>query len=143
MMMDPSKRLVRRYYEEVISTGDVERIGEFISADYVEVDRNVRHPIGLEDARRHVLGVRSTYPDLHLTVDQQIAEGEWVVSRVTARGTHEGEWLGMRPTGKRLEFTAVNIDRVVTGRIIEHGGAADLLEPLLESGAIRIVGEAD
>jgi len=58
-------------------------------------------------------------------------------------GTHEGEWFGMRPTGKRLEFTAVNIDRVVNGRIIEHGGAADLLEPLLEAGAIRIVGEAD
>jgi len=143
MTADQNKRLVRRYYEQVISTGDVERIGQFISPDYAEMHRNVRHPIGLEGARRHVLGVRSTYPDLNLTVEQQIAEGEWVVSRVTARGTHEGEWLGMRPTGKRLEFTAVNIDRVVTGRIIEHGGAADLLEPLLESGAIRIVGEAD
>jgi len=76
MMMDPNKRPVRRYYEEVISTGDVERIGEFISPDHVEVYRNVRHPIGREGARRHVLGVRSTYLDLHLTVDQQIAEGE-------------------------------------------------------------------
>jgi predicted ester cyclase len=143
MNTDRNKRLVRQYYEQVINTGDVERIGEFISPDYVEIYRNVRHPIGLQGARRHVLGVRSTYPDLHLTVEQQIAEGEWVVSRVTASGTHQGEWFGMRPTGKRLEFTAVNIDRVIDGRIIEHGGAADLLEPLLEAGAIRIVDETD
>jgi predicted ester cyclase len=51
-------------------------------------------------------------------VEQQIAEGEWVVSRVTARGTHEGVWLGMRPTGKMLEMTGVNVDRVVGGVIV-------------------------
>jgi predicted ester cyclase len=83
-------------------------------------------------------GVRSTYPDLRLTVEQQIAEGEWVVSRVTMRGTHKGEWLGIRPTGKPIRVTAVNIDRVVDGRIVEHGGAANLLGPLLELGAIVI-----
>lgn len=139
MSTEQNKRLVRRYYEEVVSAGDVERIEAFISPDYVEVYRNVEHPVGLEGARQHVLGVRRTYPDLEVTVEQQIAEGEWVVSRVTARGTHQGEWLGMRPTGKALEFTGVNIDRVVDGRIVEHGGAANLLEPLLESGAIQVV----
>jgi hypothetical protein len=49
----------------------------------------------------------------------------------------------MKPTGKTVELTAVNIDRVVDGRIAEHGGAANLLEPLLESGAIRVVGPDD
>jgi predicted ester cyclase len=135
---EQNKSLVRRYYEEVINTGDVDRLTEFISHDFVEVHSGQRHPVGLAGAKEHVVGVRETYPDLHLTVERQIAEGEWVATCVTARGTHRGVWLGMRPTGKRLEMTAVNVDRVVDGRIVEHGGAANLMEPFLEIGALRI-----
>lgn len=137
------KSIVRRYYEEVVGTGHVDRVTEFISPSYVEAYNNVRHELGLDGARDHVLGIRKTYPDLRVTVEQQIAEGEWVVTCVTATGTHRGEWLGMKPTGKRMEVTAVNIDRVVDGRIVEHGGAANLLEPLLRSGAIRIADPVD
>jgi len=121
----------------------VDQLTEFISHDFVEVYGGQRHPVGLAGAKEHVLGVRETYPDLHLTVERQLAEGEWVATCVTARGTHRGVWLGMRPTGKRLEMTAVNIDRVVDGRIVEHGGAANLLEPFLEIGAIRIADPVD
>jgi predicted ester cyclase len=139
MSAEENKRLIRRYLEEVVNTGNVEALPRFIAPDYVEVFNNVRHPVGLEGAKRHVLGVRETYPDLHLTVEQQIAEGEWVVTCVTARGTHlGGTWLGMKPTGQRVEISAVNVDRVVNGRIVEHGGAANLLEPLLSIGAIVI-----
>jgi predicted ester cyclase len=73
-------------------------------------------------------------------VTQQIAEGDWVVTQVVMRGTHQGEWLGIAPTRKAVEITAVNMDRVVQGRIVEHGGAANLLEPLLRIGAIQVVG---
>jgi len=140
MTIETNKALVRRYYEEIVNTGQVDDIDRFISPDYVEVHDNERNAVGLEGARDHVLGVRQTYPDLHLTIEQQIAEGEWVVSRVTMRGTHRGEWMGIEPTGEPVEITAVNIDRVVDGRILEHGGAANLLGPLLDVGAIRIVG---
>jgi predicted ester cyclase len=109
----------------------------------VEVHDNTRHPAGIAGAKEHVLGSRRTYPDLHLTVEQQIAGGEWVVTRVTARGTHQRVWLGMKPTGKRVEITCVNVDRVVDGRIVEHGGAANLLEPFLDIGAIRIADPVD
>nr|NIT55791.1 ester cyclase [Fodinibius sp.]NIV10769.1 hypothetical protein [Fodinibius sp.]NIY24375.1 hypothetical protein [Fodinibius sp.] len=132
----PNKMIVRRFYEEVVNTGSVEEASRFISPDYVEIHRNNRHAIGLDGVKEHIRGVRRTYPDLHLTIEQQIAEGEWVVTRVTMRGTHEGEWAGIGPTGKRIEVTAVNIDRVVNGLIVEHGGAADLLGPMLEIGAI-------
>ena len=74
-------------------------------------------------------------------VEQQIAEGEWVATRITARGTHSGEWLGIAPTGRSVAFSGVNWDRVVDGRIVEHGGAANMLGPLLEIGAVRAVGE--
>jgi len=133
-----NKLLVRRYYEEVVNTGNVAELDRFIAADYVEVYNNVRYPVGLEGAKRHVIGGRETYPDIHLTVEQQIAEGEWVVTRVTARGTHKGVWMGMKPTGKKVEMVVVNIDRVVDGRIVEHGGAANLLEPLMAIGAIKV-----
>jgi len=140
---EENKLLVRRYYEEVVNTGDIDLLAEFVSPDYVEVHNNIRYPVGLEGAKEHVLGVRNTYPDLHLTVEQQIAEDEWVVTRVTARGTHKGVWLGMKPTGKKVKMTAVNIDRVVDGLLVEHGGAANLLEPLLEIGALRIADPID
>lgn len=71
---------------------------------------------------------------------QLVAEGNLVVSQVTMRGTHKGEWLGIAPTGKAVAITAVNIDRVVGGRIVEHGGAANMLGPLLEIGAVKVVG---
>jgi catechol 2,3-dioxygenase-like lactoylglutathione lyase family enzyme len=66
-----------------------------------------------------------------------------VVSEVTMRGTHLGEWMGMRPTGRAMRVTAVNVDRVVEGRLAEHGGAANLLGPLLEAGAVRVAGHGE
>jgi predicted ester cyclase len=143
MSEEENKRLVRRYLEEVVNTGDVTRIAEFIAPEYEEVYRNVRYPMGIEGAKKHVLGGRETYPDIEVRIERQIAEGDWVVSQITARGTHRGTWLGIKPTGKVLEFTGVNVDKVVNGRIVEHGGAANLLEPLLESGAVRAVGSGE
>jgi predicted ester cyclase len=140
MSIDKNKLLIRRYIEEVINTGNIDEIEKFIAPNYVEVHEGTRHPIGIEGAKRHILGVRQTYPDLHLTVEQQIAEDEWVATCITARGTHKGSWLGIKPTGKAVSFTGVNINRVVDGRIVEHSGAANLLGPLLEIGAIQVVG---
>ena len=139
MNTETNKLRVRRFYEEIVSTGVVERIDEFVAPECVETDGLVRVESGVEGMAAHVLGVRKVYPDLTITVERQIAEGEWVVSLVTARGTHEGEWLGMKPTGRTRVFTGVNVDRVVEGRLVEHGGAANMLMPFLEAGALRPV----
>lgn len=141
MITETNKLRVRRFYEEIVSTGNVERIDEFVAPECVETDGLVRVESGVEGMAAHVLGVRQVYPDLTITVERQIAEGEWVVSLITARGTHEGEWLGMKPTGRTLVFTGVNVDRVVKGRLVEHGGAANMLMPFLEAGALRPVSE--
>ena len=140
MCSEENKILARRFYEEIVNTGKVEGIENLISPEYQEVHNGVKHPVGIDGAKAHILGVRETYPDLHLTIDRQIAEGQWVVTCLTARGTHRGTWLGIKPTGKTVFFTVVNVDRVVDGRIIEHGGAANMLEPLLEIDAVRAVG---
>jgi predicted ester cyclase len=141
MTAERNKLVVRGFLEEVINTGDVERLPEFISPDCRETNDPTGRSVGLESMRAHVLGVRQTYSDLHIAVEQQIAEGEWVATRITARGIHSGSWMGMAPTGKKVVITGVNLDRVVDGRIVEHGGAANMLEALLAIDAIRIVSD--
>ena len=76
-----------------------------------------------------------------MTVEEQIAEGDLVVTRITMRGTHQGDWLGMEPTGKTLKVAAVNIDRVVNALIVEHWGFANMLEALLAIGALPVRAE--
>lgn len=140
MSTENNKTIVRLFYEEVVNTGNVGGIDEFVSEEYTVDYNGQRHQVGISGAKEHIIGVRQTYPDLHITIDKQIAEGEWVVTCITARGTHKGEWLGMKPTGKPVAFTGVNVDRVVDGKIVEHGGAANLLETLLQIGAVKVAG---
>jgi predicted ester cyclase len=129
--------VVRRWYEAIVSTGDESAIAEVIAPEYEEVHDGVRYALGLAGAVGHVRGVRRTWPDLTLNIERQVAEGEWVASLVTMRGTHLGAWAGLPVTGAAMRVTAVNVDRVVDGRIVEHGGAANLLGPLLAAGAVR------
>ena len=141
MATEENKKLVRRFYEEVVAGRDVGRLSEFVAPDYVEIFDNVRYPCGVDGAKAHIEGGHECYSPLSLTVDRQIAEDDWVVTQVTVRGTHSGgNWLGIKPTGKTIEFTCVNVDRVRDGRIVEHGGAANMLGPLLRIGAVKVVG---
>lgn len=90
-----------------------------------------------------VMGVRTGYPDLVVTVCDRIAEGEWVATEIRAEGTFASDWLEMAPHHRRLVFTGVNLNRVVDGKIVEQGGATNMLEPFLTSGALRPVGEEE
>lgn len=143
MASEKDKILVRRFYEEVVNKAKIDDVEDFIAPEYVEIHDGKKYAAGVEGAKEHILGGHETYRDLHLTIEKQIAEGEWVVTCLTARGIHQGTWLGIKPTGKAVSFTVVNVDRVVDSRIVEHGGAANMLGPLLEIGAVRIVGPED
>jgi predicted ester cyclase len=113
-----AKRVVRRFIETVVNTDDLDQVAEFIS------------PAIGEEMTCHIGGVRSTYADLVVSVGHQIAEGETVVTRITAKGTHAGTFLGLTPTNKPIVIEGVNIDRVRNGKIIEHWSAANTLEAL-------------
>jgi predicted ester cyclase len=138
-MITNKKTIVKNYIEKVINTGDVGLITKFVSHDYVEIYNNKRFSIGIEGAIEHIIGVRNTYPDLKLSIDNQIEEGDFVATCYTMRGTQTGSWMGIKPTGKRMEVTGVNIDKIIDNKIVEHGGAANMFEALLKIGAIRIV----
>jgi predicted ester cyclase len=129
-MDSPNKLLIRRYLEEVVSTGNLERVAEFIAPHLVEA------------TKQHIRGVRSTYPDLHVAVLCQIAEGDLVASEVVGRATHTGEWRGIKPTGRPIVISAVNIERVVDGKITEHRGVANDFEALFELGALSASGRS-
>lgn len=133
-----NKEIIRKYIEQVVNTGNTGLIPNFISPKYREIFNNESFGLGIEGAVDHIRGIRQTYPDLNLTIDRQIAEGDYVVTCYTMRGTHLGEWMGIKPTGKRIEVSGINVDRIENGMIVEHGGAANLLHPLLEIGAVVI-----
>ncbi|MBN2612625.1 MAG: ester cyclase [Bacteroidales bacterium] len=131
-----NKTIIRQYIELIENTGDVSNIREFITEDYTEIYEGERYPIGIQGAVDHVLGVRRVFPDLFLKIENQISEGEWIVTIYSVTGTFTDEWFGMKPTGKPITFTGVNVDRIRDGKIIEHGGAANLLDPLMKAGVI-------
>ncbi len=125
-MADDPKAIARRFIEQIVNTGDLDQIPAFVA------------PALAEATKRHVQGVRSTYPDLVVTVQSQIAEGDVVVTRVTARGTHSGAFRGIPPTNKVVVIEGENIDRIADGKIVEHWGAANTLEALDAIGALLV-----
>lgn len=133
-----NKNIVRRYIETILNTGNTNHISEFISETYVEIHDGKKYQMGIQGAVDHVVGVRNTYPDIQLKIDQQFSDGDYVITCYTMSGTHTGNWMGIKPTNKTITVTGVNIDRIKEGKIVEHGGAANLLMPLLDIKAIKI-----
>ena len=82
--IEKNKSVVRRLLERVVNTGDVELLSDLIAPDCVETDGKVRIVSGVSGMVEHVRGVRSVYPDLHITIQRQIAEGEWVATAIVA-----------------------------------------------------------
>jgi predicted ester cyclase len=136
MKVIDNKTIIRRFVEEIENTGDVNNIHEFISEDYAEIHNGEIFQIGIQGAIDHVLGVRRVFPDIKMTIEDQISEGEWVATTYSVTGTFTEEWFGMTPTGESITFTGVNMDRVRDGKIIVHGGASNLLDPLLQAGVV-------
>ena len=133
-----NKLLARRLLEEVVNTGDVDRLSEFLAPEYVAPHANI---VGVEAAKQQIQTFRHCYPDLHVTVDGQAAEGDTVVTWWTMRGTHLGELGGVPPTNKQITLRGVNVQTVRAGRIVEHRGESNSLEALLELGVVRWAGD--
>jgi predicted ester cyclase len=110
-------------------------MAKFVAEDIIDHNLPPDAPQGIEAYRQHLAAVRHTYGDFHLVIEAQIAEDEWVVTRVTVTGIHQQEWLGLKPGGKRITLTGINLDRIVDGKIVEHWGEANTLAALFQMGA--------
>src|SRR5919202_5120284 len=137
MSAEENKAVMRRFYE---ASGDVERQIELLSADYVDHSLPPGMPQGAEGFRQLAAGFGQAFPDLQVTVEHLIAEGDLVASRVTVTGTHQGTLMGMPATGRRVTFTSTNISRVANGKLVEHWGNSDQLGLLQQLGAIPTPG---
>ena len=132
-----NKEKIKYFYEHIVSNHLLEALSDYIAEDCAIRIGEQLYPVGLEGMRQHLIDVRKTYPDLTMTIIRQYEDENTVISEFTMDGTHLGEWLGMKPTGKRIQMTGVDIDRVVDGKIVEHGGAVNTFDALFEAGIIK------
>jgi steroid delta-isomerase-like uncharacterized protein len=135
MNVDANKRVVERFYEEVWARGNVRFAEEVFADDYVRHDpRPTRAAPGAAGQARIAETFRRAFPDLQWQVDLVLAERDLVAARWTASGTHTGGWGDLAPTGKRAEFSGVNIFRFGDdGRVVEiwnHRDDFGLMEQL-------------
>lgn len=119
------KATARRYIEEVWNDGNLALIDEMFAPDYINHAPSIGQMAGPEGIKQLIASFRNAAPDLRLTIDDMLAEGDRVVTRWTAQGTHQGELMGVPPTGKRITVTAIVIDRIADGRIVEHWSGRD------------------
>jgi predicted ester cyclase len=125
---------------DAINTGDLELISQTID-ELVEPDALLRTPLpidatGAQLAKEVFARLLRAYPDLHITIEDLIAEGDKVVSRNTVTGTHQGEHMGLQPTGKSVTYNEIFIARFAGGRIAETWGVVDVLSQMRQLGAI-------
>jgi predicted ester cyclase len=132
-----NKLLIKHFYEDIISNNRIEEIEKYVSPNCsVRIGEN-SIVVGMEGMKQHVIDVRKTYPDLTIRVIRQYTDKEYVISEIITEGTHLGEWLGIKPSGKKLVITGVNIDRLENGKIVEHGGAANTFDTFWAEGIIQ------
>ena len=133
------KDIVKYFYETIVSENLLEELPQFIAEDCVVKVGEQIIPVGIDGMKQHLVDVKKTYPDSTMKILKQYADGDYVISEFIMEGTHEGEWIGIKPTHKRLSFTGLDIDKVVDGKIAEHGGAVNTFDTLYEENLIKPV----
>ncbi|MFQ5794616.1 MAG: ester cyclase [Candidatus Bipolaricaulia bacterium] len=141
MSVEENKALVRRFIEEIWRQGKLDRLNDFFATDYADYSFDPRQAVDREGLREFLAMFRNAFHDLKYDLHDMIAEGDKVVSRDTVRATHKGEFMGIPPTGKRVEVTAIHILRIADGKIVEHWGNTDQLGLMQQLSVIPSPGE--
>ncbi len=117
-----NKATIRRVFDEFVNRGDFSVVDEIYRPDMIDHQPLPGAPEGTDGVRYTIAGLRSGFPDLHVTIEDMSAHGDHVVVHNTWRGTHLGDFLGLAPTGKPVEFTGVVVWRLAGGLIAERWG---------------------
>lgn len=136
MPAEENKASIRRYVEEAWNKGNVDIMDELMAAHYARHMAISAPPLTRDGQKQRILGFRRAFPDLRLTIEDMVAEGEKVSFRLTLRGTHQGEFMRVSPTGKQIVVGAVDVARFEDGKVIEQWGQTDMLGLLQQLGAI-------
>ena len=134
-----NKATIRRFCD-AMNSGDAETIAKTID-EVVEPHALIRTPLPIQATGAQALTevfarLRRVFPDLHVTVKDLIAEGDKVVARNSVAGTHQGDYMGLPPTGKSVAYDEIFVFRFVNGRIAETWGVVDVFSQMKQLGAI-------
>src|SRR5215212_5850221 len=117
-MSEQNKTLARRWFEDLFSRGDLDAANEILSAEFVDhLPREEER--GIEELKHYVTIYRTAFPDIQDTVEEIVAEGDKVVICWRSRGTHQGEFMGVPPTGRHVTFTGMRLFRISENKIVE------------------------
>ncbi len=133
-MSEENKALVRRFIEQVYNNGNISVIDEIVSPEFVW------HGLGgdmhgTDIIRQRVAAIRSAFPDFHIAIEDQVAEGDKVVTRQTHTGTHKGEFQAIAPTGNSIRVAEISILRIEGGKLCEGWLVVEQLAMLQQLGA--------
>jgi len=140
---EENKATSRRFYEELFNRGNLDAAEELVISDFVLHDPNIpEQPRGPEGLKRFVAMYRGAFPDIEFTIEDQVAEGENTATRWVARGTPQGELMGIAPTGNRVEVRAFTLHRFSGGKIAEDWAHYDALGMLRQLGVVPDPGQS-
>ncbi len=125
MTAEENKLTFRRAYEEVFNQGNLAVADEVIAPDFVDREEHPGNVPGPESIRTVATMLRTAFPDLHFTIEDLVAEGDFVAGRLTMSGTHDGPLMGMPPTGRQVRQSHMHFVRFRDGKAVEHWGVRD------------------
>jgi steroid delta-isomerase-like uncharacterized protein len=135
--VEKNKVVARRLVDEVFSAGNMRTLDEIFAANYANHNMPVPGIPGTKDGfKRIVAATRQAFPDVHVNIQDMVAEGEFVVFRDTVQATSRGDFFGVPGNGKRLKWTEIHFLRIANGQIVEHWTNFDQLGILRQLGAI-------
>ncbi len=137
-MSDQNKAAARRYVEDVWNQGNLTVIDELVAPSATFHDASVPGGkfSGPQGVKQFVQIYRGAFPDVRLTINDLIADGDKVATRWTASGTHKGELMGIAPTGKRVTVTGCDIAQYQNGKVVEDWASYDMLGMLQQLGVV-------
>jgi steroid delta-isomerase-like uncharacterized protein len=133
MSAEANKALVRRYYDQVLTHRDTSVLNELLAPTFVSY-LSTGAPVRREQYVQAIDLSHAAFPDLQVTIHDQIAEGDKVVTRWSAQGTHLGSFAGIPATGKPVTVTAMHIHRIEDSKLVEHWEEINLLGVLQQLG---------
>jgi predicted ester cyclase len=140
MSTEENKAMLRRFFDEVLNKQKLPLVDELIDTSYIYHGPfgELKGPQSYKQVSTEIL---TAFPDHHITIEDMVAEGDKVVSRFTARGTHKGgDYMGFAPKGKQFKMSGIMISRIAGGKIVEDWESIDLLGQLQQLGAIPPLG---
>jgi steroid delta-isomerase-like uncharacterized protein len=141
MSTEDNKALARRVFEETLNQRNLAIVDELNTPDFVyHTDATTIQ--GREPFKQYLSMLLTAFPDLHLSIDDVIGEGDRVVVRCTLRGTHQGELMGIAPTGKQVAVTGISIMFIANGKLVEEWANTDTLGMMQQLGVIPAPGQA-